>query len=173
MESISVELVSEECALWGFRVNIPNEVAQEFVDGNDRRVIAQINEKHSFQCALLPNGRGDWFININQKRQKQFNLLEGQYIQVILEKDKSEYGLPVPEELYEFWNQDPEFSSVFHSLTKGKQRSLIHWVDAVKSPEKRVIRSWVLAEHLKSRAGELDFRALIDENRAQNQREKF
>jgi uncharacterized protein YdeI (YjbR/CyaY-like superfamily) len=94
-------------------------------------------------------------------------------VELMLEKDHSEYGMPVPEELIEFWEQDPEGAEHFHALTKGRQRSLIHWVNTVKSSNKRIQRSYVMMEHLKRNGGVLDFRAMLDLLKEENRRQSF
>ena len=114
--------------LWYFYIPVPQEIAAHFLgkDGN-RRVVATYNDSSEVQCALFPNGKGQWFLNLSKAVRKKANVELGDEVKVTLKKDKSEYGLPLPEEIAELWAIDDEGKRVFHLLTKGKQRlSLIH-----------------------------------------------
>jgi len=73
-------------------------------------------------------------ILLNRERCKKLGLVRGETIQVELQKDPSEYGVPMSEELPEVLDQNPEADVYFHKLTKGTQRTLIYWSDNVKAP---------------------------------------
>ena len=146
--------------LWGHHVTVSKEIAQAFVIGNDRRVCCEINEKFTFQCALMPHGDGDFFINLNKELRKKLNLEEGMEISIGLTKDTSEYGLPMPEELQELLLQDEEGNAIFHALTLGKQRTLLHIVGKYKSSDVRLTKAIIILNYLKSVNGKLDFKEL-------------
>jgi uncharacterized protein YdeI (YjbR/CyaY-like superfamily) len=82
---------------------------------------------------------------------------------VNLEKDKSEYGLPFPEELKELLKQDPVGNKYFLQLTPGKQRNIIYYVNQVKNMDLRIQRAMGFIEHLKKNKGKLIFRELFRE----------
>lgn len=159
--------------LWYYYVPVPVEVAEPFVDGENRRVICTLEGKVSFHCALMPDGAGAYFINVNQKRRKELGLVLGQTVTASLEKDDSKYGMPMSEEFREVLSQEDEARGHFEVLTPGKQRTLIYWVDNVKSSQIKIRRALVMAEHLTSRSGQVDFRALNEEMKAANKRAKL
>lgn len=117
----------------------------------------------------MPMGEQEWFINVNKKICDKLGLVEGQEVDVHLEKDRTEYGMPMPDELREVLNQDEEGSKLFHALTPGKQRNLIYIGSNVKNPNIRLRRAIVIVNHLKMQAGAIDFKALNAEIKAANQ----
>jgi len=151
--------------LWHFYVPVTTAQAQLFVTGKDRRVLCSLNGTEPFACALMPDGQGDFFININKALRTKLKLREGDSITVALTKDESEYGMPVPEELQELWQQDDEGREMFHSLTPGKQRTLIYMVANAKSSQVRLRRALGILNHLKATGGTIHYKQLQEEIR--------
>jgi uncharacterized protein YdeI (YjbR/CyaY-like superfamily) len=60
----------------------------------------------------------------------------------------------------EVLRQDQSGNKLFHALTKGKQRTLLHIVGAVQSPEKRVFRALAIVNHLKTFNGSINYKEL-------------
>lgn len=145
--------------LWGYHMPISHEFAEQFIDGNDRRVLCTINGQVTIQAALMPNPMG-YFIMTNKKLISKLGLQVGSGVELLIEKDTSEYGLDMPDELRELLNQDDEGSEYFHALTKGKQRSLIYIVAKVKNTNSRLNKSLAIVHHLKEFQGKLDFKVL-------------
>ena len=147
--------------LWYFHIPVPKYIADYLLgtDGN-RRVVATYNGSKEIQCALFPNGNDEWFLNLGKEVRKLVGVNVGDLIQVTIKKDESEYGLPLPEELAELWAIDDEGKRVFHLLTKGKQRSLLHIVGKPKTSETRVKKAIIMNDYLKSTGGKLDFKEL-------------
>lgn len=158
--------------VWYYGLDIPKEQARELIEGDDRRVICKIGSKVKFHCALMPNGANGYYILINKERRKKLGLVHGQLVEIELEKDRSEYGMPISEELREILLQDDIASKAFHGLTPGKQRTLIYWVGNVKSSEIKIRRGLVLMDHLKANE-KLDFKLLNQELKAANQLAKL
>jgi len=147
--------------LWGFHFCVSSEIGNQFVtEGNDRRVICLLNSKEEFQCALMPKGDGNFFINVNKKLRDALKLVIGSHVSVLLKKDESEYGLPMPEELQELLSQDEEGDKLFHGLTIGKQRTLLYIVGSVKDTGKRISRALVIVNHLKANGGKINYKKL-------------
>jgi uncharacterized protein YdeI (YjbR/CyaY-like superfamily) len=111
----------------------------------------------------MPAGDDVYFINVNKKIRDQLKLIEGSTVHVSLSEDKSEYGLPFPEEFKELLNQDPAGNKLFHALTPGKQRNLIYAVSQVKNTDLRIHRGLAILEHLKMNKGKINFRQLYKE----------
>lgn len=170
MKSFKATLNNFNSPLWGFHIIIPDDIAQNFIEGDNRRVICHLSNHEPFQCALMPKGDGHWFININKSIRTKFDLKEGIQIDVSLEKDESKYGLPMTPELRELLDQDEEGNRLFHELTPGKQRNLIYWSGQVKNSDKRIIRALTVVEHLKGMEGKIDFKKLNEELKINNKR---
>ena len=151
--------------IWGYHLPVPATVAEPFIEGDHRRVICTLEGEVKLHSSLMPR-EGDYFILINSKVRQQLQLKLGDTVQVELEKDRSEYGMPMPEELAVMLDQDEEAHALFHRLTPGKQRSLIYLVSKVKRTDSRIQKALAIVDHLKMAAGQLDFKEL-------NERIKF
>jgi hypothetical protein len=103
------------------------------------------------------------YILLNREVCKKLNLLLNDEIEVVLVKDESKYGMPLSEEMQEVFFSDPEGSELFHQLTPGKQRTLIHVVNKYKSSHLRIEKTFVILDHLKNRKGVLDFKGLNED----------
>lgn len=146
--------------LWGCHVPVPKEVAEKLIDEHSKRVVCTLNGKETYQCAMLYYKKGKPVISVNKKIRDSLGITFGMEVDVRLKKDTSEYGLPLPEELVEVFRQDKEGKKVFHSLTLGKQRTLLYIVGQAKDTEKRVLRSLVIVRHLKENKGKIDYKQL-------------
>ncbi len=147
--------------LWGCHFVVPQVVALTLIaQREDRRVVCVLNEKTTWQCAMLPRGDGTFLITVNKKIQKDQGLTIGSRVQIALRPDDSEFGLPMPEELAEVLAQDPEGHRLFHALTPGKLRTLLYIVGQVKNSDGRIHRSFAIVEHLKINGGKINFRQL-------------
>lgn len=155
---------------WFF--SVPTEIAETLIDGVDRRVITKVNGVVKYHCAIHADGTGGYRIMLNRERCKKLGLVRGETINVELKKDTSEYGVPIGEELREVLDQNPEADKIFHSFTKGKQRTLIYWTNNVKSPDIRIRRALVMTDHLVNQQGKVDFKRLNVEMKAANQAAK-
>ena len=146
--------------LWGHHVLVPMDVSAYIISKKVKRLICTINKNETFQCALMPKGDGRYFINLNKERRNRLKLREGEQVSVVLKEDDSKYGLPMPPEMDELMHLDPEGHQYFHSLTAGKQRSLLYIIGKPKKSETRLHKAWVVLEYLKSTRGRLDFKEL-------------
>ena len=145
--------------LWGYYLPVSGAQGAPFVEGDDRRVICTLEDSHRMHAALMPRGEG-FFILINKQIRDKFGLSLGDPVKVHLEKDRSEYGMPMPEELMVTLAQDEGAHRYFHALTPGRQRTLIYVVAKVKNPDSRIRKALAIAEHLNTSRGKLDFKAL-------------
>lgn len=143
---------------WGY-VSVPVELAEK-VRGKDRRVICSLSDNIEFHCALMHDGKGGFFVNIKKEYQKKLAVFDGDILTIKLREDNSKYGFPVSDGFLEMLHQDPEGDVVFHSLTKGKQRSLIHLVNKVKSEQLQLEKAFIILDYLKSVNGKLDYKEL-------------
>lgn len=142
---------------------VSREVSDAFgFKGNSRRVVATLNERVSYQCALMPK-EGEFFVIVNKKVRDQLGLRLGDTVRVELVKDESKYGLPMPEEFREVLNQDPEGDRLFHALTAGKQRSILYFIGKTKDIDKRIHYALVTIDHLKRNDGKIVHQEFVDE----------
>ena len=147
--------------LWGCHFVVPKLVSDAIItQGEARRVVCTLNENLEYQCALLPRGDGSFVITVNKKSQTKLGLKIGSKINVSLQKDESEYGLPMPEELAELLAQDEEGNRYLHDLSPGKLRTLLYMVGQPKNSDVRLHRALVVVEHLKRNRGKIDYKQL-------------
>lgn len=149
----------EDTRVYNCYVHIHTHVAEEFIEGNNRRIKCLIADQITIQSSLMPYPDG-YFILINQKIISKLKLKIGDSFQIKIEKDHSDYGMEMPEELATLLNQDTEGNTYFHELTPGKQRNLIYIVSQVKNTDSRLLKSLAILDHLKEASGKLDFKLL-------------
>lgn len=156
---LKVPILKFESDLWSYYVAIPKAIGNKFIEGDDRRVICTIENGRPIHSALM--SKGDVYsIYVKKDFLKKHALAEGDEVEVTLQKDRSEYGMPIPESFQVLLDQDMEGSRYFHQLSKGKQRSLIHIVGKVKNVDSQLAKGLAIMHHLKEAQGELDFKRL-------------
>ena len=153
---------AEQGGGWHFLVVDRKHVDKLDFAGKSKRVLCSIKNSEPFACALMP--WGDFFyIMVNKLRRAELGLEVGDKVDVVLEKDESKYGMPMPEELQEVMNQDPEGNRLFHTLTAGKQRSMMYYIAKVKDIDKRIHTALIFIEHLKKNDGKVVYEDLQQE----------
>ncbi|MCC7305966.1 MAG: DUF1905 domain-containing protein [Acidobacteria bacterium] len=145
-----------ETSGWHFLV-IEKKTADKlsFKDKRYKRVVCTIKGGEPFQCALMPSG-GRFYIIVNKKKREALGIVAGDKVDVVLVLDESKYGLPMPEEFREVLDQDPEGDKLFHSLTPGKQRSLLYYVGNIKDVDQRIFQALAIIEHIKEHGKVID-----------------
>lgn len=154
----SIERFDSE--LWHFHVKVPNHIVGHYHDQDIKRLVCQINDHMTIHCAFMPAGHEVYFININKEIRKKLDVEVGTEVFCKVWEDRSEYGIPMPEEFREVLDTDPDGSKYFHALTPGKQRSLIYLVGKLKSQDKRIVKSIIILQHLTVNNGKLDYKLL-------------
>ena len=147
---------------WHFLLVKKQIVAKLGFEGKFRRVVCTINDGESFQCALLPWGEL-FYIIVNKKKRDALGIVAGDKVDVLLEKDESKYGLPMPEEFQEVLNQDVEGDRLFHALTAGNQRSILYLLSKTKDIDVRIHQALLIVEHLKENDGKIIGKKLYEE----------
>lgn len=158
--SFETRLFRKEGNVWDVAIYVPTAKAEKVKDLVDKRVLCSINGCEPIHAALMPQGNRDFFINTNKETRKKLNLEVDDKVNITLEKDTSKYGMPLPEELKTAWELDPEGHEVFHTLTMGKQRSLVYQIGKPKSSDIRIKKALTMLEYLKSVNGNLDYKEL-------------
>lgn len=155
-------LTNSQDSGWHFLIVGAKAVAKFGFTDRFRRVMCSINGSEAFHCALLPSG-DEFYIIVNKKRREALGIVAGQKVDVLLEKDESKYGLPMPPEVKEVLRQDKEGNKLFHQLTPGKQRSMLYWLSRTKDIDRRIHETLVFLEHLKTNDGKIDGKKLQQE----------
>lgn len=146
--------------LWGSHLRVPQLVAKKLVREGSRRVLRTLNGSESHHCALLPYGGGSFVLSVNKKWCKTLNLEIGSEVRVGLQRDESAYGLPIPAELKELFRQDKKGSRLFHSLTQGRQRTLLYIIGSARDPNARAWKAAIILRHLLDNDGKILYRPL-------------
>lgn len=149
----------EDSKIWKYHFKIPDLIAQELLK-EGKRIICEINNDVSFQCALLSAGNLGKFVNVNATIRKTAKIVRHDTVTLKLQIDRSKYGLPVPNVFEELLKQDPVFNKVFHEITLGKQRSLIHMIGSFKSEQKQLEKLMIIRDYLIQVNGKLDYKEL-------------
>lgn len=127
----------------------PKEV-EPFLKNGNKRVICWINEQEAVHVALLPVQQGQFYwIRLGAAWCKKLKLRTGSTLTIRLKSDDTPHQFDVPEEWTEVMATDPEAEAVFQSLTPGNQRSLLYLVLKMRSTDKRIEKSLMIAEKLK------------------------
>lgn len=157
--------------VYGLHFPVHKSIAEQFIEGDNRRVKCSIAGEVIIRSGLMPFEEY-WYVLCNQSIQKKLNIVLGQSIELEIEKDDSEYGMEMPEELQIMLDQELEASGFFKQLTPGKQRNLIHLVAQVKNTNSRINKSLAIVAHLKESNGILDFKRLNELIKHYNQLNK-
>ena len=149
----------DDHAGWHF-IRVPGKIGNRFEKKNgSRRIVCTINGTESFQCALLPSD-GDFLIVVNKTKRDKLGIRAGDNLAIEIKADESKYGMPMPAEFKEVLRQDPVGDKLFHSLTPGKQRSVLYFVGKVKDTDRRIHTALIFVEHLKKNDGKIVHDAL-------------
>jgi len=161
MITLKSTLIRLNSSVWSLALPVAADQIRALLEDNEeKRVICEINSSLRWHAALMPDGKGDYFINVSKDVRKRGGIEEGDELTISLSKDTSEYGLPLPPELAELWAMDPAAKAVFHTLSRGKQRSLLFIIGKPKGSATRAKKAVQVMEYLKSTDGVLDFREL-------------
>ncbi|TXC77115.1 YdeI/OmpD-associated family protein [Luteibaculum oceani] len=136
---------------------VPEEIAETLLSEHDR-FICRINALE-FPCAILKN-KGLFQVLMNKENCDQLAASIGDELEIEIRPDTSKYGMPLPEELEYFLEEDPEFENFFEKLSPGKQRNLIYLVNKPKNKQSRLNKALAIVSHLKEFKGAIDFKAL-------------
>jgi hypothetical protein len=172
MTQFSTTLQKFESNLWGYHFPVPIDIATQFVEGLDRRVIFIINSTIQLQGALMPYSEG-FFLLVNKDQVNKLNISIGDKVTLQMEKDRSEFGLPMPDSFRALLDQDTEGKQYFNELTAGRKRSLIYLVGKVKNIDSQLNKGLAILDHLKIEEGSLDFKKLNQLIKEYNQRSKL
>lgn len=171
-KTIEAKLGDKQSNLWGYHFIIPEDIANHFTDGKDRRIVVTFNGKIKNHCAIMPSPEGH-FIMLNKGIVKKLQIETGEVVTIEIEKDTSEYGMPICEEFEAVIFGDEEVFAIYQKLTPGKQRNLIHLVNKIKSSDIKINRAMAIGEYLVKSKGIMDFRKLNEKIKEFNQKSRI
>ena len=157
---------------WFYIVFIPADLIPKLGKEKSPRVKATFNDSEVAHISVKSRGEERYLV-VNSELRKKLKLEKGMPVHLRLEEEKSEYGMPMPEELALMLAEDEMANHHFHQLTPGVQRSLIYLVLKIKSVDARIRKALAIVEHLNEYDGKLDFKALMAKMIEVNQRYKM
>jgi len=158
---------------YGPYIEIPEAIYQELLKiTTDKRVKCTLNNTITVSRAMAPKGSFHYIL-LNKEVLKEAKISIGDSVLVELQPDESKYGMPISEEMEEVLYNDPDGSILFHKLTPGAQRTLIHIINRFKSSNLKIERSFVILEHLKKTNGKIDFELLNQDFKDYKNKMKF
>ena len=132
-----------------------------------RRVWISIEQLAPYQAKVQGNGRGGYFVAVNQQRVKTLAAGFGESrpdevyaaeLQVTLTPDLSKYGLPVPVELELLLAEDPVAHDYFEALQPQQQRRILHGIGSPKGEATRLRKAVATVEYLHAVRGSVDIK---------------
>jgi len=116
--------------------------------GKQKRVIATVG-KLQWHCAFNKSKALGFYIYLNKEKLKELGVKNGSKIKVDFKPDNTELQFHLPEELEEVLATDLKAKKIFDSLMPGNKRGIVHIIAKVKSIDKRIEKSLLLAKRLK------------------------
>lgn len=172
MVKVQATLQTFDWSIWYYHFPIDPETTKLLTSENHKRVRCTINGQVTMNSALMPLDGGSYIL-VNKTIRKKLGLKDGDKVELSIEKDDSEYGMPMPESFQVLLDQDEIGNKHFQALTPGKQRSLIYIVQKVKSVDKQINKGLAILDHLTEVNGKLDFKMLMLKIKEYNQRDKL
>lgn len=130
-------------------VGVPDSVTSVLGKRSNLRLICRLNETVEFPCGLMALDKTMSYIMINKKRMNELGVKKGDVVHVQLEADHSKYGMPVPDEMNEYFEQDPEGLARFDKLSPGKQRNIIYYISEISNSQKRIDKLIMMMNNLR------------------------
>lgn len=131
-----------------FYFTVPEEVGKAMSDKHSLRVICSAKGVE-FPRALLRNRAGAYRLTGSKALKRKLKLEIGESFEMVMRKDSSKYGMPMPEELDVLLEQDEMGKKAFEALTPGKRRNIIYYVSSAKTEQTRIDRSIYMLERAK------------------------
>jgi hypothetical protein len=154
MESINSEIsfISEIQRFEGIRghyISIPTEYTPLLSKAENLRLTCSINQGEPFHCSPRPKGDGTLYISLGAEVRRKGKLAAGVKVTAVLHRDESVYGRPMPEELRELLEIDPEGKRLFHQLNPGGQRGILYYIQQSPKTQTRIDRAIKMIDRLK------------------------
>ncbi|MCF1715279.1 YdeI/OmpD-associated family protein [Flavihumibacter sp. RY-1] len=115
----------------------------------NKRVLCILNGKLRIHAAIQKTRDGLHYLMIGSKHLKTLGIKANASVKASITIDTTEFQFDLPEELTEVLATDDAANQIFTGLTDGNKRGLMALVQMVKSSDKKIERSLLIAEKLK------------------------
>ncbi len=133
----------------GHYISIPTEYTPLFSKAENLRLTCSIDQGEPFHCSPRPGGDGTFYISVGVEVRRKGKLAAGQKVTAVLQRDESVYGRPMPEELRELLEIDPEGKALFHQLNPGERRGILYYIQQSPKTQTRIDRAIKMIGRLK------------------------
>lgn len=145
-------------------VIVPADIAAEILEGKKRgRALVTLHET-TWHAGLNPINQGQHYVQVGRNYFEPYDYKLGDVLPIEIERDESQYGMNPCEEFLAVRDEDPEGARLFHRLTPGTQRSILHRIANARNPDARIERAIKIFDQL--HLGEHDRGTLIKSIRA-------
>ena len=125
--------------------------ADHFIKTHGSRALLSFKGGGPYHRALQRRKDGYALIVLSKEVLEQIGGLAGDLIEFTIQPDRSEYGMPFPEEFRETLALDPEAEEAFKALPIGRKRGVLHYIHSGKSVETRIKRALEISEKMKNK----------------------
>ncbi len=115
----------------------------------NKRVLCILNGTVQLHAAIQKTRDGLHYLMIASKHLKALGIKANNTVKAAITIDTAEFQFNMPEELAEVLATDELANNIFSGLTDGNKRGLMALVNMVKSSDKKIDRSLLIAEKLK------------------------
>jgi hypothetical protein len=123
---------------WTF-LPIPFDVEQKF--GTRARVaVAGTINNQPFRNSLMPGGDGTHSMMVSKELQAGARASAGDLVAVVMDIDKAERKVEVPEEFRTALKRAPAAKKFFEQLSYSRQKEFTDWIAGAKRPETKSAR---------------------------------
>ncbi len=130
-------------------VPVPDPVSDQLRDSKVTRLLATVNGV-TLRRAIQGPHDGGRFLIIGRPTLKELGLKYGDVVAMELEPDPDPDFIDIPMEFEIALEQDVDAKARWDTFTRGKQRSLVHFVSSAKRSDTRIKRSLELAEKIRT-----------------------
>jgi len=120
---------------WTF-LQIPFDVKKAFGSKAQVPVVGTING-FPFRNSLMPEGDGTHSMTVNKELQKGARAAAGDTVAVVIELDKAQRSVTVPDDLKALLAQAKPAEAAFTGLAYSHKKAFLDWIDSAKKPETR------------------------------------
>ena len=122
-------------------VVVPQAIADEIRQGERRGRAMVTLDDTTWHAGLNPYGQGQFYVQVGRNYFEPLGYELGDILTIKIERDESQYGMQPCEEYLAVAAEDPAGVALFHQLTGGTQRSILHRIANGNSPDARVARA--------------------------------
>jgi uncharacterized protein YdeI (YjbR/CyaY-like superfamily) len=131
-------------------IELTEKQVKSLTKNGNKRVLCNLNDTVELHAAIMKTKEGMHYIMIGNQYLKQLRLKQNSTVKATITIDTSELQFDMPEEFAEVMDTDIQAKTIFTALTAGNKRGLLSLVNMVKSTDKKIERSLMIAEKLKA-----------------------